>query len=365
MLSLLSFVSSDKSIDCAFSNDDWHYVGQPLKTCNVHSQAIDNVDYTIASSVDSTVKGFDINNNPKVEFLPANLSEKFPNLIATQLRNCSIKSIDEHHLEDLHKLIVLNLGWNKIERIDSGAFKDNVKLEKLQLGFNKIKHLCDDLFSSLHNLKQLHLQGNQIRYIDPFLFYHPTNLEEINLSNNKIRFLHPETFSTLSNLKSIFISDNQLESIDGSLLANNMQLERIWFENNKLRSIDAEMFDDKESLCFVNLEGNSCINGYFMSSFESMKTEIKAKCSPSIDSLKRELSNLKKEFSDQKAQLDEVIATVSQVDSKTATLTASLNLKEQELEQCREEKAQEVQVVTTRAEKWKEVLDTCKSFMRN
>jgi hypothetical protein len=290
-MSLLSFAASEKSIDCKISNDEWSNFNREFRTCNVYNQAIDSLGFTIATPTDSTLEGFVFQDNPKVELLPGNLSEKFPNLIAVQIFNCSIKSIDENHFKGLHSMTLLNLAFNKIERIDSNAFKDNVKLEQLTLKRNNIKYLSDDLFNSLRSLKQLFLNDNQIRFIDPFLFKHTTSLERIDMDNNEVKFLHPETFSTLSNLKNISISDNQLESIDGKLLANNKKLEHIWFESNKLRSIDATMFDDKENLTYVDFEGNSCIDGFFFSTrFTEMKTKIKEKCL-SFESLQLELKS--------------------------------------------------------------------------
>jgi chorismate mutase len=365
LMSLLSFVSSNKSIDCSFSKIEWYYFNRTFRTCIVYNQAIDNVGFTIASSADSSVEGFNIQNNTKIEFIPENLSEKFPNLINVQIFNCSLKSIDEHHFKGLRNLVTVYLAFNKIERIDSNAFKDNVKLEQLTLNNNNIKYLSEDLFNSLRNLKILHLNDNQIRLIDTFLFKHSTSMEYINMDNNEVRFLYPETFSTLSNLKKISIGDNQLESIDQNLLANNKKLEKIWFENNKLKSIDATMFDDKKSLLFVVLKGNSCINDTFFSqSFESMKTQIKEKCSPSIDSLKRELLTLMqaermkygkdvKEWNRHKAQLTKdktehdaemknCNRKLDEFNTKTADLTETLNSKNQELEQCGQEKNQEI-----------------------
>jgi hypothetical protein len=93
---LLSFASSDKTINCAIIDD---------KTCSVENQAIDSVGFKIAS-IDSKVEKFHISNNPKAEFLPENLSEMFPNLIDVQIWNS---------FKGLHKLIDLNLGVNKIE----------------------------------------------------------------------------------------------------------------------------------------------------------------------------------------------------------------------------------------------------------
>jgi hypothetical protein len=151
LMSMLSIATSDKTIVCSFSNIVWLYFKRSFRTCNVHNQAIDTVGFTLPS-VDSTVRGFDIRNIPEVKFLPENLSEKFPSLVAAQFWSCSIKSINENHFKGLHDLIVLSFDLNKIERIDSNAFKDNVKLEYFGLSGNNIKYLTQDLFSSLRNL---------------------------------------------------------------------------------------------------------------------------------------------------------------------------------------------------------------------
>jgi Leucine-rich repeat (LRR) protein len=343
-VSLLSFASSDKTIDCTFSDIEWFYFDRSFRTCNIDNQAIDSAGFTIASSVDSTVQGFSIQNNLKVEFHPENLSEKFPSLIVVQFWNSSIKSIDEHHLKGLRELVQLNYGYNKIESIDSNAFKDNGKLEELALGYNKIKTLSDDLLSSLVNLKRLFLDGNQIRIIDANLFKHTTSLEVINMDHNQIRFLHSETFTTLSNLKNISIASNQLESIDGSLLEYNKKLEWAWFENNTLAWIDGEAFDDKKNLRYVDLRQNFCIHSTFdSSSFPSMWDNLVQVCSPTIDSLKRDISSLKKEYLERYDNLNAQMTAEktenenearewsrqkAEFENKISDLNASLKLKE-------------------------------------
>jgi hypothetical protein len=116
-MSLLSVASSEKSITCSFSNSEWFYLNRTFRTCNVENQAINSVGYTIISSVDSTLEGFSLKNNPEVQFLPDNLSQKFPNLTAVNVFNCSIKSVDEHHFKGLHDLITLDkLGEHQHEQ---------------------------------------------------------------------------------------------------------------------------------------------------------------------------------------------------------------------------------------------------------
>jgi hypothetical protein len=321
----------------------------------VKNQTIDDVGFTIASSGDSTVQGFIIRSNMKVEFFPENLSEKFPKLIGVHIRRCPLKSIDQHHFKGFHHLVYINLAFNKIDKVDSNAFKDNVKLKYLALSYTNIKFLSGDLFSSLNNLKTLFLDGNQIHFVDPHLFKNTTNLEHVSFKHNQLKFLHPETFAALPNLKNFSIAYNQFESIDGSLLGNNKKLERLWLDFNKLKSIDARIFDGQESLLFVELSNNTCIDGYFNSSMLStMKTEIREKC-PTFESLKTELRNvtvtllsqvdslevqMTRDKAEREAEEKESGAKIAEFQTQVANLTAILNSKEKELDQYGQEKGQ-------------------------
>jgi Leucine-rich repeat (LRR) protein len=139
-------------------------------TCKLDGQTINDVGFSVASPADSTVQAFYISNNPMVEYLPENLSEKFPNIVAAGVWDCGVKSINEKNFKGLHKLIVLNLINNMIEGIDSNAFKDNKKLEYLRLDGNKIKFLHPGTLETLSNLKHVSFENNQLESIDPDMF---------------------------------------------------------------------------------------------------------------------------------------------------------------------------------------------------
>jgi hypothetical protein len=297
-----------------------------MRTCKVH-QPIDEPGSTIDSPVNSSLQAFRALDKLEVEFLPENLSEKFPNLIVISIMNCSVETISRSHFKGLHELIVLYLSHNKIETIDKNAFKDNQKLVKLTLKDNKLKFIPDDLFKSLTNLEYLYLTHNQIRYIEPL------------------------AFENLLNLKNISFSQNQLESVDRNLLKNNKNLERVWFENNKLKSIDSSMFDQMKSLTLVDFKDNNCIDKhYYSKSFASMKAAIKENCTvENVEPLRKEIEALNQEYTLKSSKLS--------VEMENQIL--KLKLKDLELEKCGKEKTE----MANNLEKIKEDLTTCRSYL--
>lgn len=72
--------------------------------------------------------------NKKIQFLPENTGEIFPNSIAMSAGNCSVKSISRINFKGLQKLLGLYLFSNLIEQIESNTFHDLLSLEVLDLG---------------------------------------------------------------------------------------------------------------------------------------------------------------------------------------------------------------------------------------
>jgi hypothetical protein len=78
MLSLLTFASSEKQVDCNIFGSNWENWTN-LTTCVVENQAINDVDFTIASLSDATkIKALHIEGSSEVKFIPENLSATFP-----------------------------------------------------------------------------------------------------------------------------------------------------------------------------------------------------------------------------------------------------------------------------------------------
>lgn len=107
---------------------------ESLKTCRMYSTVIDSSDFLITSARDKTVNGFRAFNNKKLEHLPENLGEKFPNLLILFAGYCSIREISKESFRGLGNLRFLDLEKNKIERIDDDTFDFIPAVERIDLG---------------------------------------------------------------------------------------------------------------------------------------------------------------------------------------------------------------------------------------
>lgn len=255
-LVLLNSTGFAKEIICSrFIDVTWWHFERRLHTCRVYGQEINAPGIAFAPPRNLSVEAFDVKSSQKVQFIPENLSNRFPNLVLIRISGCAMKSVEKKHFQGLQQLIVLYLSSNVIEIIDSGAFEDNPKLEVLDLYNNSIRHLYHDLFDPLENLNELHLNSNKLQSIDS------------------------KTFINLAQLKVISLDDNQLEVIDEKMLKNNKNLEEIRLNDNKIVAISSEMFNSMKNLKIIDFEGNHCISEtYQRNNFYAMKIELKKNC---------------------------------------------------------------------------------------
>lgn len=280
-LSALLCASAQKEVTCKHYNAQWLYFKRNLFTCRIEKQRIDDVGFIITSTTNTTVDVLDIQSSTDVKFIPENIADKFPQLIALQIFNCSVESISEQNFKSLRKLKYLHLPRNEIESIDKNAFKDLVRLEWLSLFHNNIEYLHSQVFSSLENLKFLHVGENRLEALSPRIILPLKKLEVLNLKKNQIEFLNENIFDVLRNIRNISLSHNRFETIEKSLFKNNSKLEYIWLHANQLKSISSDIFDDMKSLKYVNLEAASCIDHlYFMNTFshEKLRNDLAERC---------------------------------------------------------------------------------------
>lgn len=117
-------------------NFDWGFgsIKFSWKTCYLESSAIDSRNFLITSAREETVEGFSVWQNKKVEYLPKNTGEKYPNLIGYDARDCSIKEISKEDFKGLSKLQRLYLNYNQIEKISDDTFDSISGVHEILLG---------------------------------------------------------------------------------------------------------------------------------------------------------------------------------------------------------------------------------------
>lgn len=84
-----------------------------------------------------------------VNFIPANLSEFFPNLKILNICNCSLKSICSEDLRGFQDLEVLLLDGNNLTTLPDDLFENTPKLNNISLKSNKIEFMSSKLFSPI------------------------------------------------------------------------------------------------------------------------------------------------------------------------------------------------------------------------
>lgn len=278
-----NFVFSSKAtngVSCIVTVKSWSWHGQQhnLDTCDPEINEVDTENFAISPVEDEIVFAFDIQNKLGVKFLPKNLVENFPDLIALQILNCSLTSI-ENQLKGLSKLKMLNLGRNKIEYVAVDAFIDLFSIEFLELSYNRIKFLAENTFELLYTLEGLYLDNNKIQLLYPKIFGTLVRVEHINIQQNKIPELNENVFENTTNLKQLLFAANKLEKLPKNLFRNNLQLEEIWFSVNNIKFIDANLFDHLPNLKFVNLRFNLCIDKeYDENNVATIGNDLKQSC---------------------------------------------------------------------------------------
>lgn len=288
----------NKTVTCSIRDNHWSYYGKTLKTCEIKNQAIQSEGYVLNLKPDA-VKAFSIKNNKYIKFIPENLSESFPELIAISIRNCSVKNLYAKPFKNLRKLQILLVKETQIEYVPGDAFSDLINLEHLELKNNKIEFLSANCFHSL------------------------TNLESLLLRYNSIEKLSDQVFAPLTNLKNISFGGNLLSDVPKNIFRNNLKLEHIWFDNNKIISISAFFFDKFRDLHYVDLKGNICLTKhYHVGSFDSMKAALMESCQTSEG---REILRLQAEIADVKSKL------LENQDCKTEKESIAAMVKENEI----------------------------------
>lgn len=117
--------------------NEWNYLESgALKTCYLtdkETTVIDSTGFLITSPKDDMVEAITFWGNKKVQFLPDNSGQTFPNMKVFVARDCSIKAISKKNFEKLSELVKLDLDKNQIERIDGDTFEELTALEHLAI----------------------------------------------------------------------------------------------------------------------------------------------------------------------------------------------------------------------------------------
>jgi Leucine-rich repeat (LRR) protein len=245
-----------KVITGYYKNEVWADFTVKLYTFNANdSVKVSTKDAEVKSQLKGYVKGFGIEDNTNVEYLPIKLYKTFPNLVGYYISNCPVTEIDYSH------------------------FKKLVKLRSIIINYTSLKTIAQDTFKDLKNLWILNLAGGLLTSIDDQVFRNLVALKDLNIMENDIETISINAFDNLTELQNLTLSDNSLSSFSDDHFKNNTLIDFIQLGNNTLTSLSPTMFDKMENLYYIGFSNNTCIDGdYNFEEFADMKEKIKNNC---------------------------------------------------------------------------------------
>jgi len=248
--------SDGQTVDGYYRERHWSNFDMNLWTYCINSNhSIFNENTTISEEKTEWTKGITFMENKKISYLPIKVYKNFPNLIAYNAYNCSLKTI--------HR----------------GGFDRLKELQFIGLSHNFLSFICQTAFQSVTKLRYLYLSNNHLKAIDENLFNKLGNLRALLISHNNISLLPKNAFSSLVELRNISLSFNKIKMMENDHFENNTKLERIWLNNNVIEFLSSTMFDNMSNLKTVNLEENRCVNASANAlRLQQLKEKIKRNC---------------------------------------------------------------------------------------
>lgn len=282
------------------------------------STTINSTGFSISSSKDNNVKGFYSYRNDKIEFLPENFAEKFPNLVVIWASRCSIKKVSKKNFRNLRKLRGLDLDKNQIERIESDTFDDLIELEELHLGKlkrfqktdsktfkfpdnNMIKAFQGKAFAKLVSLENVYLESNDC--IDQKFTSESAIAEIEKVVNEKCGACGEYTVYDIS---------TQLKTIEDSSKSCKLQ-ESIEIEKHlrEISTLKAELDAAKASKMFA--ESQSAL---IAKTFEKVEAQLKETCEARMDLKLQEISNLMNQVEEKTVEISNKNDKIKQLEKK-------------------------------------------------
>lgn len=143
---------------------EWTKV-EPIKTCFMDVQTtIDSKGFSINERTANATYGLMMNYNKNIQYLPEDIPDVFPYLMAYAAANCAIEEIYKENFDGLEHLRFLNLAGNKISSISSNTFRSLRSLERLSMTDNQIGSMSSNLLlpaMNSHSLAQVWLATNE------------------------------------------------------------------------------------------------------------------------------------------------------------------------------------------------------------
>ncbi len=171
--------------------------------------------------------------------LPPELFASSESLQELYLQNNSLSVLSPGVFAPLKQLLVLNLSRNELDNdwVDGEAFATLHRLVALDLSYNKLSRLDRDVLSELSALQILDLRHNNLRVIEARAFSSQRNLHILKLSHNNLVNVHAKVLSGLSQVSSLSIDNNVISTVHANAFSDCVNLQDLALHGNRLDGV--------------------------------------------------------------------------------------------------------------------------------
>ncbi|XP_033112181.1 toll-like receptor 2 [Anneissia japonica] len=170
--------------------------------------------------------------------IASNDTSNFHGMVSLYLNDNQLQynNIDDHSFDNLTKLTILNLNYNRaLSHLARAWFQKLVGLEILYIRYSSVKTLQRGIFKNCVNLNKVYLSGNQIAKIPKDTFRELRFLNIVDLSHNNINHLNDDMFLGSRKISGFFAENNQLTTIGQQVGIQNLtKLSLLGFGYNPL-----------------------------------------------------------------------------------------------------------------------------------
>lgn len=159
----------------------------------------------------------------KLKRLEEGLFSVCKKLVTLNLFRNDIVEVNEKAFSGLNYLEKLVLSSNEIRRLRVNVFRSVPALTELDLKKNRIEDL-GVVFQNLTKLEILELSFNKIKQLNSSTFWGVNFLEILDLSNNRIEIIHFDVFQTNPHLKAVNLANNKLKSLDVMIVSSSFKI---------------------------------------------------------------------------------------------------------------------------------------------
>ena len=187
--------------------------------------------------------------------IPERAFRDLANLKALGLRSTVLRAIPGaiRRLPSLHEL---DLSFNDIEELSQDDLEGLFELRWLRLHDNEIAALPDGVFSDLRSLNYLLLARNRVADVRKEALEGPEGLHELDLSHNPLGRLREDALANLQNVLILRLRDTQLEALPPSIINGLTNIARLDLSDNRIDDLAGVVFPGG-NLAELNLANNA------------------------------------------------------------------------------------------------------------